>query len=58
MTSQRDCLEEVIGKGAGLVIHTSIPTGAQRTVEWEPVALLAHLQRFSPGVLGARAWRE
>ncbi len=58
MTSLQDCLEEVIGKGSDYVIRTSNPTGTQRTVDWQPAALLAHLQRTSLGVLGDRAWTE
>lgn len=58
MTSLQDCLDEVIEKGSGFVIRNSILTGEQRTAEWEPAALLSHLQRTSPGMLEDHAWME
>jgi hypothetical protein len=58
MTSLQDCLEDVIGKGSGYVIRTSLPTGAYNTMQWQPAAFLAHLQLTSPGVLADHAWTE
>ena len=54
----QDCLQEVIARGSGYVVSSSTHIGAQRTVEWEPSALLADMQRESPNVLLDHAWTE
>jgi hypothetical protein len=54
----QDCLQEVIARGSGYVVSSSAHIGAQRTVEWEPSALLADMQRESPNVLLDHAWTE
>ncbi|MGO8950407.1 MAG: hypothetical protein ACLQUY_22650 [Ktedonobacterales bacterium] len=58
MTSLRDCLEEVIGKGSGLFVRSYAIPGAYRRSEWEPGEFLTELQRESPGVLEDGAWGE
>ena len=51
MTTLRDCLDEVIGKGPGLFVRSYAIPGAYRKSEWEPDEFLTELQRESPGVL-------
>ena len=58
LTTIQDCLEEIIALGTGYVINSSSHIGAQRTVEWEPGALLADMLRESPNVLLDHAWTE
>ena len=53
-----DCLQEIIARGPGFVVVSSTHIGAQRTVEWEPSALLADMLRESPNVLSDHAWTE
>jgi hypothetical protein len=54
----QDCLQEIIAWGLGYVIQSSTHIGAQRTIEWEPSALLADMRRESPNVLSDHAWTE
>jgi hypothetical protein len=54
----QDCLEEVIAKGPGFVIHSSERTGAHLTTDWDPAALLADIQFESPLVLTDHAWTD
>ena len=54
----QDCLQEIIARGSGLVVESSSHIGAQRTVEWEPSALLADMRRESPNVLLDHAWTD
>jgi hypothetical protein len=54
----QDCLQEIIARGSGYVVSSSTHIGAQRTVEWEPSALLADMRRESPNVLLDHAWTE
>jgi hypothetical protein len=58
MTNVHDCLQEVIMKGPGYVIHSSERAGAQRTTEWEPTVLLADIHQESPRLLADHAWTE
>jgi hypothetical protein len=58
MTTVQDCLQEVIAQGPGYVIHSSIRAGVDRTMDWEPSALLADIQAESPAVLRDHAWTE
>ena len=58
MTSVRDCLQEVIAKGQGYVIHSLGEEGPTRTTDWEPNALLAAIQLESPRLLEDHAWTE
>jgi hypothetical protein len=58
MTTLRDCLEEVIGKGPGLFIRSYAIPGAYRISEWEPRAFLSELQFEAPGLLEDEAWGE
>jgi hypothetical protein len=53
-----DCLQEIIVRGSGYVIQSSSHIGAQRTVNWEPSALLADMLWESPRVLADHAWTE
>lgn len=54
----QDCLQEIIARGSGYVVSSSPHIGAQRTVEWEPSALLADMLRESPNLLLDHAWTE
>src|SRR5690242_19700017 len=54
----QDCLQEIIARGPDYVVSSSTHMGAQRTVEWEPSALLADMRRESPNVLLDHAWTE
>jgi hypothetical protein len=54
----QDCLQEVIARGSGYVVSSSPHIGAERTVEWEPSALLTDMRRESPNVLLDHAWTE
>jgi hypothetical protein len=58
MTTVQDCLQELIAKGKGYVIHSSLLAGADKTSDWEPAALLADMQQTSPGILEDHAWTE
>ena len=58
MTNVQDCLQEVIAKGPGYMIHSSVRAGAQRLFDWEPTALLADIQQESPRLLMDHAWTE
>lgn len=58
MTNLQDCLQEIIAKGSGYVIHSSVRAGVARTSEWEPAALLADIQQESPRLLVDHAWTE
>ena len=54
----QDCLQEIIARGPDLVVESATHIGAQRTVEWDPRALLADMRRESPNVLLDHAWTE
>ncbi len=54
----QDCLQEIIARGSGYMVSSSTHIGAQRTVEWEPSALLADMRHESPNVLLDHAWTE
>jgi hypothetical protein len=58
MMNVQDCLQEVIAKGPGYVIHSSGQEGPARTTDWEPSALLADIQQESPRLLADHAWTE
>jgi hypothetical protein len=58
MTNLLECLQEVIAKGPGYVIHSSLRAGAHSTSDWDPAALLADMQFESPLVLTDHAWTE
>ncbi|HLJ81015.1 MAG TPA: hypothetical protein VKT52_05975 [Ktedonobacterales bacterium] len=58
MTTVQDCLQEIVSKGPGYMIHSSIVAGADKTSDWEPAVLLADMLRTSPGVLDDHAWTE
>jgi len=54
----QDCLQEIIARGPDYVVSSSTHIGAQRTIEWEPSALLADMRLESPNVLLDHAWTE
>jgi hypothetical protein len=58
MTTLLECLQEVIAKGPGFVIHSSLRAGANSTSDWDPAALLADIQFESPLVLTDHAWTD
>ncbi|HLZ24318.1 MAG TPA: hypothetical protein VKQ30_19565 [Ktedonobacterales bacterium] len=58
MSTVLDCLQEIVSKGPGYMIHSSVVAGADKTSDWEPSALLADMQKKSPGVLEDHAWTE
>lgn len=58
MTNLQECLQEVIAKGPGFVIHSSERAGASFTSDWDPAALLADIQFESPLVLTDHAWND
>ena len=58
MMNLRECLEEVIAKGPGFVIHSSERVGVHSTSDWDPATLLADIQLESPLVLTDHAWTD
>ena len=58
MTNLQECLEEIIAKGSGYVIHSSERAGAHSTSDWDPAALLADMQVESPLMLTDHAWTD
>ncbi len=58
MTNLLECLQEVIAKGPGYVIHSSLRAGVHSTSDWDPAALLADIQFESPLVLTDHAWTD
>ena len=58
MTNLQECLEEIIAKGPGYVIHSSERAGAKSTSDWDPAALLVDIQFESPLVLTDHAWTD
>ena len=58
MTTVQDCLHEIIAKGPGYFIRSSMPDGSRAVAEWEPATLLEDMRQHSPGVLDDHAWTE
>ncbi|MGZ3680735.1 MAG: hypothetical protein ACXWQR_19760 [Ktedonobacterales bacterium] len=58
MTTVQDCVLEIIAKGPGYFIRSSMPDGARPVTEWDPATLLEEMRQNSPGVLDDHAWTE
>ena len=58
MMNLQECLQEVIEKGPGFVIHSSERAGAKSTSDWDPAELLVDIQFESPLVLTDHAWTD
>lgn len=58
MTTVQDCMQEIIAKGPGYFVRSSVPAGAYATTEWEPATLLEDMRQNAPGVLDDYAWTD
>lgn len=58
MTTVQDCMQEIIAKGSGYFIRSSVLGGTRAAAEWEPATLLEDMRKNAPGVLDDHAWTE
>jgi hypothetical protein len=54
----QDCIQEIIAKGPGYFIRSTMPEGARPVTEWEPTTLLEYMRQNSTGILEDHAWTE
>lgn len=57
-TTVQECMQEIIAKGSGYFIRSSVPGGSRAATEWEPTSLLADMRQNAPGILDDLAWTE
>lgn len=58
MTTVQDCMEEIVAKGSGYFIRSTVSGGTRAVAEWEPATLLEDMRQNVPGLLNDHAWTE